>query len=209
MDKHTNTKLMLLVDDIKPDFSSIGIQTFEFQFVQVTDVNGKNQVRNCSGYDSPYRAFDDLGFRAQAQVTGDANRRDAGAPYAYSLCYRSVYTVDFEECTRMMKMLTKIRKMVLPVNAETLGQYIQMYCLALKVDGAVQQGKEHGTAQWGYDAHSWITWKTTEIQWLVDRRVGEFMEKHAPKPVKLCVRCGSVTGDDSLCFTCRNAEVAA
>ncbi len=148
--------------------SSMGIQPFEFSLVVV---QADDKVRNCGGYDKPESApFDNLMFRAQA----DGKEQK---PYGWELAYRGVYSVDLNDCTRMCKMLKRIAAIKFPVSASTYGQYIQMTCAALGVEGAVQQGKSEGGG-YGYDGDSHVTWKTGEIQWLVDRRISEFFEKH-------------------------------
>ncbi len=163
-------RIMLYVPrEIRPDRDSTGIQVFEFTFVIFRNENQK--VRNCGGYDTPEAApFDNLTFRAQA------DGRDQKV-YGWDITYRSVHSVDLTLCDRMRKMLKRIAAVKFPVSPSTYGQYLQMACACLGVEGAVQQGASHGRG-FGYDEDSHVTWKTGEIQWLVDRRISEFFEKH-------------------------------
>ena len=165
MTKQTNdTRIMLFIPpSFKADYSYTGIQAFKFDFVTM-DVTGK--VRNPS-YE--HECWANLQFRAQV------SHQEGEQPYGYSLAYSQVYSVELREAERMVKMLKKAEKADerFPVRPTSYGQYVQLMCSGLGVHGAVTPMTGNGR---GYDDDTYQTWKLTEIQWLVDRRISEFLE---------------------------------
>ncbi len=145
-----------------------GTQAFEYGFVTVT-TEGNLEVRNPSDYDQDFAPFCDLRFRCQS--SGDMN--DA-KPYAYAIEYRGLSTVNLRDAERMLKMLKRIEKATksFPVAPETFGQFVQLMCQALKVTHVVKDGKGNG---WHNETEH-TTWKVSEIQWLIDRQISEFLE---------------------------------
>jgi hypothetical protein len=151
----------------RPDFSGMGTQAFELDFVTVND---REQVRNCSNSysDDTQAMFADLSFRCQASP--DMND---GKPYAYDLCYRHVHTVDTGRCERMLKTLRRIDKAgeKFPVRPETFGQFVAMHCRAL---GVMKVARCTGDNGW-HNESSHQFWLANDIQWLVDGQVNEFL----------------------------------
>jgi hypothetical protein len=162
---------LLVPNAIKADYS-FGTQSFEYGFVTVT-TEGTLQVRNTSSdyYSGRFGEFDDLRFRCQA--SGDMGD---GKPYGYGIQYRGLHHVELRDAERMVKMLKKCSAVEkgFPVAPETFGQFVQLLCQGLKVTHVVKAGAGNG---W-HDETEYTTWKVSEIQWLVDRQIGDFMEKN-------------------------------
>ena len=110
----------------------------------------------------------DLQFTCQA--SGDMNE---AKPYGYGVRYGQVFSVELRDAERMYKMLKRVEKAreSFPIQPETFGQFVQLMCQALGVKRVVKAGAGNG---W-HSETEYTTWKPTEIQWLVDRRIGDFL----------------------------------
>ncbi len=168
-DRATRELAVLIPEHIKQDFG-YGHQVFEYS---VATVDANTRVRNCSDSDdAPFCAFADLTFRTQISGNfGDLK------PYAFSLEYRGIHSLDLRRAESCIKMLRKIDKAseAFPVRPETFGQYVAMMAKALKITGALQTPENGG--RW-HDETQYIRWAAKDIQLLIDRQIGEFIEKH-------------------------------
>lgn len=169
--RETRKMAVYIPKGFKADFHMSGLQAFMIGFVTVDDAA---RVRGISGIDDElFMSFDNLTFRCQ--VGGSTND---GKPYGYSLEYKDVYSVGLREAERMVKMLRRIDKASesFPVHPETFGQYVSLMCAALKVNMVVQEPADSGRS---HDDTMYTLWKLKDCQWLVDRRIAEFMEQHS------------------------------
>ncbi len=162
---------------IKADYS-YRTQTFEYAFVTAEG----SKVRNPSDSYSAQTPFCSLTFYCQASA--DMNE---GKPYAWSLEYRDVGTVDLSRCESMLKTLKAIAKAEskFPVRPETFGQFVALHCAALKVTLAVQDQSE---GNWHNETEHTF-WKASDIQWLVDRQVTDFLTANADGMLQAKGRC--------------------
>ena len=154
---------------IKADYRYGGTQAFKFGFVTV---NAQDQVRNCPSDYGEWHEYNSLAFRSQASVD-----MSEGKAYGYSCEYYDVGNVDLARATAMVGVLKAIGKAdeSFPVRPATFGQYVQLMCKALGVTRAVQDRSEGNHA---HDETEHTYWRLSDIQWLVDTRVDEFMAKH-------------------------------
>ncbi len=152
---------------IKPDYS-FGTQGFEYGFVTV---NEKGEVRNPSDY-GEQAAFTDLQCRCQA-----SSDMCDGKPYAYHTEYHGVTSVNQSGAERMLKTFKRLTKIIsgFQVQPETFGQYVQLICIGLKIDAVMKAGK--GAGGWHSETEH-TTWKVSEIQWLIDTQVNDFLKEH-------------------------------
>lgn len=155
---------------IKGDYD-FGTQAFGYSFATV---NTADKVRNVSDH-GELAPFCGLAFRCQAS----AGMCD-GKPYAYSVEFRDVHSVNLAEAERMAKMLKRIEKIErsFPVRPETFGQFVQLVCHGLKVSRVLKEGIKGGRS---HDETEYSNWKPSEIQWLIDSQITEFLAAHGEK----------------------------
>jgi len=170
-------RFALHVSQPKPNYNGThGTQAFEFSIVTI---NGAGEVRNPSDYEPEQHPYKDLEFRCQISPADHSKFK----PYGFSCEYRHVYIVDLRNAEVMCKMLKRIDKASEKwvVRPETFGQYVSLVCQSINITDAVhaRDGTETG---WHNDTE-YIYWKAKDIQYLVDRRIAEFVEAHQERMV--------------------------
>lgn len=153
----------------KPDYSMSGSQSFTLDLLLSKD---HTVIGLPSGDYGEWHEMHDLAFHCQA-TPGMCDDK----PYGYSCEYRGVHSVGYGKAQTMLAILKRVDKIVNnpPVRPTTFGQFAQLVAVAIGVTRACQARKESSTLH--ADAE-YIFWKASDIQWLVDQAVDDFLSTH-------------------------------
>jgi hypothetical protein len=141
----------------------------------VVKIGEKDEITNDS-----YGPFNDLAFYCQWN-----EKMEEGKPFAWAVEYRKVYTVDFSNCERMLKVLRKARAVKYPVDPTTFGQFCALMARHLGITKFVVCRESFGSS-YADKRHS--IFDIRDAQHVIDRAIREAYEKQVPTTLSMEVR---------------------
>lgn len=138
--------------------------------VRIVTIQPSGKIINMDS-DDP---FSDLAFYCQW-----CESLSAGEPFAWTVRYRDVYTVELRTAERMLKVLKRAERILsgFPVRPVTFGQWLALMAAGFGITTLVEPTTRRGSC---YADDEYKTWKGADVQYIVDTRMREIIH---PEPV--------------------------